>query len=91
MARGQTGHDSQPSHHPKDPESVHPSQQARGLAIGYQLAVENNLVGMVMTQGPQRDIVNLGIGVKQIGVSPPDADPMAYAESYHHKAILSSY
>ena len=52
--------------------------------IGYHLAYENCLVGMVMTQGRQREVVNIGLGVKQL-CCPPDTTVTVFAESMHHK------
>lgn len=54
--------------------------------IGYHLAYDSNLIGMVMTQGRQRDVINVGIGIKQLAVSPPDITVNVYAESFYHKA-----
>lgn len=53
--------------------------------IGYHLAYENDLVGMVMTQGRQREVINIGLAVKQICTVPADMSVAAYAESQHHK------
>lgn len=55
--------------------------------IGYHLAYESNLVGMVMTQGRQREVVNIGLGIKQI-YHPPDTPIQVFAESLHHKVFL---
>lgn len=61
-----------------------PNPRIRAM-IGYHLAYENCLVGMVMTQGRQREVINIGLGIKQLCVSPPDISVIAYAESLHHK------
>jgi len=61
-----------------------PPQRPRTM-IGYHLAYDNNLVGMVMTQGRQRDVINIGIGMKHLAVSPPETSVSVYAESFHHK------
>lgn len=53
--------------------------------IGYHTVYDNNLIGMVMTQGRREDVVNIGIGIKQI-VSPPGMSAMDFAISLHHKA-----
>ncbi|PCH43223.1 hypothetical protein WOLCODRAFT_138255 [Wolfiporia cocos MD-104 SS10] len=53
--------------------------------IGYHLAYDQNLVGMVMTQGRMKEVINIGLGVKHWAVSPPDAAVSAYAESFYHK------
>ena len=56
--------------------------------IGYHLAWENSLVGMVMVQGKQREVVNIGLGVKQVAVEPRDATVSAYVESLSHKVCV---
>src|SRR5882762_8958591 len=53
--------------------------------IGYHLAYDNSLCGMVMTQGRQRQVINIGLGIKQIAVEPRGATVAAYAESHAHK------
>jgi len=53
--------------------------------IGYHLAWESSLIGMVMVQGKQREVVNIGLGIKQVAVEPRDATVSAYVESLSHK------
>jgi hypothetical protein len=53
--------------------------------IGYHLAYDNSLCGMVMTQGRQRQVINIGLGIKQISVEPKGVSVPAYAESFAHK------
>ena len=53
--------------------------------IGYHLACENSLCGMAMTQGVQRRVINIGLGIKQIAVEPRGAPVSAYLESLSHK------
>jgi len=53
--------------------------------IGYHLTYDNSLCGMVMTQGRQRQVINIGMGIKQIAVEPRDVSVAAYAESHAHK------
>lgn len=53
--------------------------------IGYHLSYDNSLCGMIMTQGRQRQVVNVGLGIKQLCVEPRGASVAAYAESYAHK------
>ena len=53
--------------------------------IGYHLQWENSLVGMVMTQGRQREVVNLGLGIKQLATNPPNTPVSVWAESQYHK------
>lgn len=63
---------------------MNPTNRLRSM-IGYHLAYDNNLIGMVMTQGRQRDVINIGLGMKQLAVYPPEATVPAYAESFYHK------
>lgn len=65
-------------------DHVNPEHHLRSM-IGYHLAWENSLVGMVMVQGKQREVVNIGLGVKQVAVEPRDATVSAYVESLSHK------
>ncbi|KAH7913621.1 hypothetical protein BJ138DRAFT_1081171 [Hygrophoropsis aurantiaca] len=53
--------------------------------IGYHLSYENSLCGMVMTQGRQRQVVNIGLGLKQLAVEPRGVSVPAYVESLAHK------
>ncbi|TFY66781.1 hypothetical protein EVG20_g4319 [Dentipellis fragilis] len=65
-------------------DHVNPEHHLRSM-IGYHLAWENSLVGMVMVQGRQREVVNIGLGIKQLAVEPRDATVAAYVESLSHK------
>ncbi|KAN0136564.1 hypothetical protein V8E53_005611 [Lactarius tabidus] len=65
-------------------DHVNPEHHLRSM-IGYHLAWENSLIGMVMVQGKQREVVNIGLGVKQVAVEPRDATVSAYVESLSHK------
>lgn len=56
--------------------------------IGYHLTYDNSLCGMVMTQGRQRQVVNIGLGIKQVAVEPRGASVSAYVESNSHKVCL---
>ncbi|KAJ8456566.1 hypothetical protein ONZ45_g1223 [Pleurotus djamor] len=53
--------------------------------IGYHLATENSLCGMAMTQGIQRKVINIGLGMKQLLVEPRGVSVQAYVESFSHK------
>lgn len=64
--------------------TANPTQRLRAM-IGYHLAYDNNLVGMVMTQGQMKDVINIGLGVKQLSVTPSDVSASTYAESLHHR------
>jgi len=57
--------------------------------IGYHLAYQNSLCGMAMTQGLQRRVINIGLGIKQIAVEPRGVAVSAYAESLSHKVNKS--
>jgi len=63
--------------------SMH-NKSARNM-IGYHLAYDSNLIGMVMTQGKKQEVVNIGLGMKQLCVYPPEVSVPAYAESFFHK------
>lgn len=68
-------------------DHVNPEHHLRSM-IGYHCAFENSLVGMVMVQGKQREVINIGLGIKQLVVEPRDATVAAYAESLSHKVRL---
>lgn len=57
--------------------------------IGYHLNYDNCLVGMVMTQGRQREVVNLGLGLKQLDTVPSGTPVHEWAESQYHKVSHS--
>ncbi|EGN92297.1 hypothetical protein SERLA73DRAFT_191333 [Serpula lacrymans var. lacrymans S7.3] len=68
----------------QSPDDMPPEKFLQSM-IGYHLAYENSLCGMVMTQGRQRQVINIGLGIKQIAVEPAGATVAAYAESFAHK------
>jgi 4'-phosphopantetheinyl transferase len=53
--------------------------------IGYHAIFENSICAMAMTQGSQRKVINIGIGVKQSQVEPPGVSAATYAQSFAHK------
>lgn len=53
--------------------------------IGYHTAHQTNLVGMVMTQGPQHHVVNLGLAIQPVTTDPPGMSVAAFFESQYHK------
>lgn len=53
--------------------------------IGYHLTYSESLCGMAMTQGTQRKVVNIGIGIRRIEVEPRGITARAYVESMAHK------
>lgn len=63
---------------------MNPTSRLRAM-IGYHLAAENRLYGMVMTQGRQREVVNLGMAIKQLCTDDPGTSVAVYAESQYHK------
>ena len=65
-------------------DHVNPEHHLRSM-IGYHLAWENSLIGMVMVQGKQREVVNIGLGIKQVAVDPRDVSVQQYVESLSHK------
>jgi len=66
------------------PDDMPPEKFLHSM-IGYHLAFENSLCGMAMTQGIQRKVINIGLGIKQIIVEPRGVTVAAYAESLKHK------
>ena len=59
------------------------ASRARSM-IGYHTSYDHNLIGMAMTQGRREDVVNIGIGIKEI-VSPPNMSANDFAISLYHK------
>ncbi|KAH7928009.1 hypothetical protein BV22DRAFT_1059825 [Leucogyrophana mollusca] len=68
----------------QSPDDMPPEKFLQSM-IGYHLAYDNSLCGMVMTQGRQRQVINIGLGIKQLSVEPRGATVAAYAESFAHK------
>lgn len=68
-------------------DHVNPEHHLRSM-IGYHLAWENSLVGMVMVQGKQREVVNIGLGIKHVAVEPRDVTVPQYVESLSHKVCV---
>jgi hypothetical protein len=62
-------------------DHVNPEHHLSSM-IGYHLAWENSLVGMVMVQGKQREVVNIGLGIKQVAVEPRDATVFAMSNPW---------
>lgn len=58
--------------------------------IGYHLAYDGNLIGMVMTQGRQREVINIGMGIRQM--TPPLGPSIpAWVESQYHKVSFNDH
>lgn len=68
----------------QSPDDMPPEKFLQSM-IGYHLSHDNSLCGMIMTQGRQRQVVNVGLGIKQLCVEPRGVSVAAYAESYAHK------
>jgi 4'-phosphopantetheinyl transferase len=71
-------------------DHVNPEHHLRSM-IGYHLAWENSLIGMVMVQGKQREVVNIGLGIKQVAVEPRDVTVPQYVESLSHKVRATRF
>ncbi|KAI0741620.1 hypothetical protein C8Q80DRAFT_1221604 [Daedaleopsis nitida] len=70
-------------HHVENDNPVAAASRARSM-IGYHTSYDHNLVGMAMTQGRREDVVNIGVGIKEI-VSPPNMSANDFAISLYHK------
>lgn len=64
---------------------MQPDRYLRSM-IGYSLASDTSLIGMAMVQGAQREVINIGFGMRKLAVEPEDASVAAYVESLSHKA-----
>ncbi|KAJ7581411.1 hypothetical protein C8J56DRAFT_1015989 [Mycena floridula] len=53
--------------------------------IGYHLEYSGSLCAMAMTQGIQRKVVNIGLGIKQLSVDPAGSSIDDYVTSIQHK------
>src|SRR5882757_9514787 len=71
-------------------DHVNPEHHLRSM-IGYHLAWENSLIGIVMVQGKQREVVNIGLGIKQVAVEPRDVTVPQYVESLSHKVCVAHF
>jgi len=61
------------------------SNRPRPPSIGYQLTYHNSLCGMAVTQGLPTQVVNIGLGIKQLRVDPRGTTVPVYFESMTHK------
>ncbi|KAL0566926.1 hypothetical protein V5O48_015070 [Marasmius crinis-equi] len=57
--------------------------------IGYHLVWTHSLCGMAMTQGLQKRVVNIGMGLRPYSVEPRGISVSAYIESLQHKLTES--
>jgi len=58
--------------------------------IGYHLAQDQSLLGMAMTQGPQKKVINIGLGILAMRI-PGGSQLSSYIESQQHKVNASFY
>lgn len=58
--------------------------------IGYHIECGPSLCGIAMTQGPQKRVVNIGLGIKQLTVEPRGISVAVYLESLSHKVSFHS-
>lgn len=66
------------------------SNRPRPPSIGYQLTYHNSLCGMAVTQGLPTQVVNIGLGIKQLRVEPRNTTVPVYFESMTHKVPYNS-
>ena len=66
------------------------SNRPRPPSIGYQLTYHNSLCGMAVTQGLPTQVVNIGLGIKQLRVEPRNTTVPVYFESMTHKVLFNS-
>ncbi|KAF7325902.1 hypothetical protein MKEN_00441000 [Mycena kentingensis (nom. inval.)] len=68
----------------QSPDDMSPEKFLQSM-IGYHLAYDGSLCGMAMTQGTQRHVINIGLGIKRVAVEPRGVTVKAYIESMAHK------
>ncbi|KAJ7054619.1 hypothetical protein C8F01DRAFT_1142019 [Mycena amicta] len=68
----------------QSPDDMSPEKFLQSM-IGYHLAYDASLCGMAMTQGTQRHVINIGLGIKLVAVEPRGVSVKAYTESMAHK------
>ncbi|KAH6912197.1 hypothetical protein BKA70DRAFT_1266956 [Coprinopsis sp. MPI-PUGE-AT-0042] len=68
----------------QSPDDI-PKEKYPHSMIGYHLAIGQSLCGMAMTQGEQRKVTNIGLGIIQYGVEPGGTTIASYIESQTHK------
>ncbi|KAJ7759468.1 hypothetical protein B0H14DRAFT_384577 [Mycena olivaceomarginata] len=66
------------------PDDMPPEKFLHSM-IEYHLVFETSLCGMAMTQGIQRKVINIGLGIKQVAVEPHGVSVKTYIESMAHK------
>ncbi|KII84150.1 hypothetical protein PLICRDRAFT_46512 [Plicaturopsis crispa FD-325 SS-3] len=68
----------------QSPDSMPPERLIHSM-IGYHITWEQSMAGMVMTQGRERQVINIGLGIKQVLVEPKGTPVGAYVQSLAHK------
>lgn len=71
-------------HVQQSPEDMAPNKFLHSM-IGYHLAVESSICGMAMTQGMQKRVVNVGLGIKKLAAEPKGATVADFVRSQSHK------
>ncbi|KAJ6578697.1 hypothetical protein DFH09DRAFT_913750 [Mycena vulgaris] len=66
------------------PDDMPPEKFLHSM-IGYHLAFQTSLCGMAMTQGIQRKVINIGLGMKHVIAEPRGVSVAVYVESMAHK------
>ncbi|KIY70992.1 hypothetical protein CYLTODRAFT_346712 [Cylindrobasidium torrendii FP15055 ss-10] len=59
--------------------------------IGYHIECGPSLCGIAMTQGTQKRVINIGLGIKQVAVEPRGVPVLAFIESIRHKLTASEF
>ncbi|KAJ7603202.1 hypothetical protein DFH06DRAFT_1114725 [Mycena polygramma] len=62
-----------------------PPEKVLCSMIGYHLTYDTSLCGMAMTQGTQRKVINIGLGIKRLAIEPRGVSVATYVESMAHK------
>ncbi|TRM63078.1 hypothetical protein BD626DRAFT_495424 [Schizophyllum amplum] len=65
------------------PDNMPPEKFLTSM-IGYHLEYCNSICGMAMTQGQQRRVINIGLGIRQIHVEPRNITVTTYVEAMNH-------
>ncbi|KAH8799554.1 hypothetical protein DL96DRAFT_870400 [Flagelloscypha sp. PMI_526] len=68
----------------QSPEDMAPNKFLHSM-IGYHLSVDTSICGMAMTQGMQKRVVNIGLGIKRLAVEPKGVSVADYVRSQSHK------
>lgn len=69
------------------PDGMPPEKFLHSM-IGYHIECGPSLCGIAMTQGFQKRVVNIGLGIKQIAVHPRGISVMDFIDSMKHKVSV---